>query len=436
MDDTTGAAFDLESSLVSGIESIDSGVQREAPMSAPAETAEASISPTEQVETTEKAERALPQATSGQDATAEEAVEEPVGVRNMRTQIESLEGELKPIKTLISDFGGQAIVESLKPVAEAFYNPQSTVDQRIQALEGIAPGAAEEILWSIASRPSTRDALISDYFNGASFEEVASAVQAMREADQSRGTAPAPDEHQAGLPLRVEDEWGNQIQLPEAVRSSFQQLTESNSKLQTRLEALEKASVRASQEAAARASRETEAQAIAAHNEFLEQIMSPVSDVIKKMGWEPIESDTPEEKELKTQAAQLLIESAPQMFEREQANKALAENALGLIPKHGKDAAARFLPELKYRMGTLAAKRAEFISRLMQSDRELRSLKVTKSLTARPEIASAAGATRAAGAGSERAKAEIQPTDPFNIDDMMREVDDRERSGWFSRFRR
>ncbi len=93
---------------------------------------------------------------------------------------------------------------------------------------------------------------------------------------------------------------------------------------------------------------------------------------------------------------------------REQANKALAENALGLIPKHGRDAAARFLPELKYRMGTLAAKRAEFISNLMGAHRELRSLKATKSQTARPEIMSSAGATAAAGAQG-RAKGEINP---------------------------
>jgi hypothetical protein len=409
-------------------------------VSTPAETLSEQTSTTESSATDqpahEESKPAVEEKTADQQQSGDGA--ESIGLRNLREHAKGLETQVKEFGTLVDDFGGKDILLSLKPVAEVFYNPASTVDQRIAALEQVAPGALEEMLWSVAARPASRDALAANLF-GASYDQVANAVRDGRSANPGNSAAGnrATDSSQPAIPAIPErDEWGNPIELPEAVRSHFSQIANANRHLQTRLDALESAHSRVTQEAQARAEQQWQHEVRQRESAFLSDLISPAIDVGKQL-FASTDKDTPEVRQLKEEAYNTFIQSVPEMVEQVPALKSRAQNALGLLGKRGAEVQAeRLKPALKANVGQMAAKRAEFLNRLVNAEIELRALKLQQSQdNTRPEISTATSSGSSATATGGRPNA-INPADPFNIEDMLKEVDDRQKSGWFGRFRR
>jgi hypothetical protein len=303
---------------------------------------------------------------------------ESIGLRNLREHAKGLETQVKEYGTLVDDFGGKDILLSLKPVAEVFYNPASTVDQRIAALEQVAPGALEEMLWSVAARPTSRDVLAANLF-GASYDQVANAVRDGRpgNAGNSATGNKATDSSQPAIP--ESDEWGNPIELPEAVRSRVSQIADANRHLQSRLDALESAHSRVTQEAQARAEEQWQHEVRQRESAFLSDLISPAIDVGKQL-FAASDKDTPEVRQLKEEAYNTFIQSVPEMVEQVPALKSRAQNALGLLGKRGAEVQAeRLKPALKANVGQMAAKRAEFLNRLVNAEIELRALKLQQS---------------------------------------------------------
>jgi hypothetical protein len=341
---------------------------------------------------------------------------------------------LKEYSSIFDEFGGKDIVSSLKPIAETFYNPASTAEQRIQALEEVAPGSVNEILWNMASRPESRDAIIGNYFNGATYDQIVSAVNARRtEQNAEQNTQPQPEQAQNAKQLPVNDEWGNPV--PENFRAHYQQIQESNQQLQSRLAAIEGAQERAAREAQVYAQQQWQAEVHQRSSAFLSDLIAPAIEVGQRL-FAPSENDPPEIRQLKEDAYNTFIQSVPDMVERTPALRSRASNALGLLGKPGAEVQVeRLKPALLANIGQMAARRGEFLSRLVNAEIELRSMKMQQSQqNTRPEISNGATAgTSATTVGNRNA---INPADPFNIDDMLKEVADREKGGWFSRFKR
>ena len=348
------------------------------------------------------------------------------GTGDLQAAYEALKGEYEPVRKIVEEIGGAPVLEAVKGLALALHNPAATTEDFLEAVKAVNPSVLEEAFWAVAKEPQSRDRLVADWFGVKSFAEAQHAVQG-RPIGASAPQETSPDSPQ---PLPATDDWGNV--LPVGVRAAYEQMyaqmNGANQQLQSRLDAIE-----ASQQQAAQAA--AEAQVAAAEGEFLQTVLAPIHTVIKQMGWEQRSDDTPEEASRKAMAAELLQAAAPQLFESNAQAKQMGERALGLIAKAGRDQAWRFVPQLQHQMRSILARHAENLNRLIQADRELHAMKLERATQARPEVFSGAAAGNSAANPQARPML-LNSKDPFNLDDLDREVADRGRSGWFNRFRR
>jgi len=390
------------------------------------------------------------------------------GATDLRAAYEALKEEYEPVRKVVEEIGGVPVLEAVKSLALALHNPAATADDFLEAVKAVNPSVLEEAFWAVATQPRSRDRLVADWFGVKSFAEAQQAIQGhpigaapmgtpyeavarggnpvtasnSRETtgaanlstapgDQRPSIGAVPMETSQGPPLPATDEWGNP--LPEGVRAAYErmyaQMNGANRQLQARLDAIE-----ASQQQAAQAA--AQAQVAAAEGEFLQTVLAPLHTVIKQMGWEQRSDDTPEEASRKAIAAELLQAAAPQLFESNAQAKQMGERALGLISKAGRDQAWRFIPQLQHQMRSVLARHAENLNRLIQADRELHAMKLERATQARPEVSGAGAAAGNSAAPTQARPMLLNSKDPFNLEDLDREIADRERSGWFNRFRR
>jgi hypothetical protein len=300
---------------------------------------------------------ALPAASDGAD---------PLGILELTTADSSTsaaEPQPEQADDVFAEFGGRDIVTSLKPIAEALYNPAATVDERIAALEGASPGAVDDILWSIADRPQTRELLVQHYL-GMPYS------QAMQRLQGAASAQPAEEPH-LQLPT---DEWGHPIELPDSVKSFVAAREAETRTLQSRLQQLEGGLAQQQRE-------QWSATAAQEQQGFLTELMTGAAEVGKKY-LTPADDDSAEVQELKQQAYDIYLQSIPDTVEKDERIGKLAKNAHGLYGvSQGRDRAERLKPAVKAGVSRLAENSAKFMSKLVDAYVELQGIKAGKQPT-------------------------------------------------------
>jgi hypothetical protein len=93
---------------------------------------------------------------------------QPKSIKEARSHIDSLEGQIKPLREMeatVQEIGGMPVIEASRPLIDTVMNPESTAAQIFEALQEVAPHHdIQSLAWGLLDSDENQAAAITHFF--------------------------------------------------------------------------------------------------------------------------------------------------------------------------------------------------------------------------------------------------------------------------------